>query len=77
MNFFLLWSLESQMPISIIYMKKDGTISKRTIIVRQKSKTQIKAFCFSKQQIRTFLLDSILSCDFVRTNKQNFHFSGR
>ncbi|MGG4110774.1 hypothetical protein ABEV76_08885 [Bacillus subtilis] len=77
MNFYLHRSLESQMPFSIIYMKKDGTISKRTIIVRQKSKTKIKAFCFSKQQIRTFLLDSILSCDFVRTNKQNLYSAGR
>ncbi|MEI1421487.1 WYL domain-containing protein [Bacillus cabrialesii] len=77
MNFFLHRSLESQMPICIIYMKKDGTISKRTIIVRQKSKTQIKAFCLSKQQIRTFLLDSILSCDIVRTNKQNRYLAGR
>ncbi|MFW2108908.1 hypothetical protein [Bacillus spizizenii] len=77
MNFFFHRSLESQIPISIIYMKKDGTISKRTIIVRQKSQTQIKAFCFSKQQIRTFLLDSILSCDFVRTNKQNLYFADR
>ncbi|MDU0153617.1 hypothetical protein [Bacillus cabrialesii] len=77
MNFFLHRSLESQMPICTIYMKKDGTISKRTIIVRQKSKTQIKAFCFSKQQIRTFLLDSILSCDIVRTNKQNRYLTGR
>ncbi|WGD58988.1 hypothetical protein P5664_13120 [Bacillus subtilis] len=75
MNFYLHRSLESQLPISIIYMKKDGTI--RTIIVRQKSKTKIKAFCFSKQQIRTFLLDSILSCDFVRTNKQNLYSAGR
>ncbi|APH68622.1 WYL domain-containing protein [Bacillus spizizenii] len=77
MNFFFHRSLESQIPISIIYMKKDGTISKRTIIVRQKSQTQIKAFCFSKQQIRTFLLDSILSCDFVRTNKQNLYLADR
>ncbi|MCI4137126.1 WYL domain-containing protein [Bacillus vallismortis] len=77
MNFFLHRSLESQIPISIIYMKKDRTISKRTIIVRQKSKTQIKAFCYSKQQIRTFLLDSILSCDFVRTNKQDLYLAGR
>ncbi|NTU26615.1 hypothetical protein HPX95_10530 [Bacillus tequilensis] len=51
-------------------MKKDGTICKRMMMVRQKSKTQIKAFCFSQQQIRTCLLDSVLSCDFVRTNKQ-------
>ncbi|MGG1245752.1 hypothetical protein [Bacillus spizizenii] len=77
MNFFLHRSLESQIPISIIYMKKDGTISKRTIIVRQKKQTLIKAFCFSKQQIRTFLLDSILSCDFVRTNKQNLYLADR
>ncbi|KXJ36458.1 hypothetical protein AX282_04355 [Bacillus spizizenii] len=77
MNFFFHRSLVSQIPISIIYMKKDGTISKRTIIVRQKSQTQIKAFCFSKQQIRTFLLDSILSCDFVRTNKQNLYLADR
>ncbi|MBK4203060.1 hypothetical protein CE489_01360 [Bacillus spizizenii] len=77
MNFFFHRSLESQIPISIIYMKKDGTISKRTIIVRQKSQTQILAFCFSKQQIRTFLLDSILSCDFVRTNKQNLYLADR
>lgn len=76
MNIFLRRSLEDQIPISIIYMKKDGTITKRTIIVRQKSKTQIKAFCFTNHQIRTFLLDSTLSCDFVRTRKQEPRFAG-
>ncbi len=55
MNFYLHRSLESQMPISIIYMKKDGTISKRTIIVRQKSKTKISILFFETTDQNIFI----------------------
>jgi len=35
MNIILRHSLEKQLPIDIIYMKKDGSISKRTIIIKK------------------------------------------
>ncbi|MDJ1631480.1 hypothetical protein QNN00_18345 [Bacillus velezensis] len=35
MNIILRHSLEKQLPIDIIYMKKDGSISKRTIMIKK------------------------------------------
>ncbi|QOQ56653.1 hypothetical protein [Bacillus amyloliquefaciens] len=65
MNMILRHSLEKQLPIDIIYMKKDGSISKRTIIIKKGDERAVEAFCCTKRQMRTFLTESILSCAFA------------
>ncbi|QAR56808.1 hypothetical protein EBA29_01779 [Bacillus velezensis] len=72
MNIILRHSLEKQLPIDIIYMKKDGSISKRTIIVKKGDERAVTAFCCTKRQMRTFLTGSILSCAFASGGGYSF-----
>lgn len=54
-------SKEQQMPIEIIYLSEKWELTQRTVIVNEVREKYIKAFCFSKQQVRIFKLDNILS----------------
>ncbi|MGM0920826.1 MAG: hypothetical protein ACQEWW_06345 [Bacillota bacterium] len=54
-------SKNQQMPIEIIYLSEKGFITQRTIIVNEVKENYIKAFCFTKQQIRLFKTGNILS----------------
>ncbi|MFY0762535.1 hypothetical protein AB1K32_27535 [Metabacillus dongyingensis] len=54
-------SKNQQMPIEIIYLSEKGLITQRTIIVNEVKENYIKAYCFTKQQIRLFKTCSILS----------------
>ncbi|WP_191561665.1 hypothetical protein [Metabacillus idriensis] len=54
-------SKEQQTPVEIIYLSDKGAITHRTVIVNKVKENHIKAFCFSKQQVRIFKLDNILS----------------
>ncbi|MCD7036109.1 hypothetical protein LRR81_17850 [Metabacillus sp. GX 13764] len=66
MNYWLKQSLEKQIPAEIIYQSKNGLISQRRIIVKRIEEDHVIACCLHKKQIRSFLLDSILSAGGVR-----------
>ncbi|HEO8418408.1 WYL domain-containing protein [Niallia sp. FSL W8-0635] len=51
-------------PIEIIYVKKDGSISQRTVLVYGVTPTYIRAYCLRKKQPRIFKVDSILAASF-------------
>jgi predicted DNA-binding transcriptional regulator YafY len=51
-------------PIEIIYMKKDDSISQRTVLVYGVTDTYIKAYCLRKKQPRIFKVESILAASF-------------
>ncbi|MGD6991874.1 hypothetical protein [Sutcliffiella horikoshii] len=55
------WYRNSRTPIEIIYMSKDGSITQRSLLVLDINKNNVTAFCYLRNQKRTFLLDSILS----------------
>ena len=55
-------------PIEIIYMKKDGSISQRIIMVFEINNTYIKAYCSKKKQPRIFKIDSILAVSFAKNS---------
>lgn len=52
-------------PIEIIYMKKDDSISQRTVLVYGVTDTYIKAYCLRKKQPRIFKVESILAASFA------------
>ncbi|MEK4689459.1 MULTISPECIES: hypothetical protein [Bacillus] len=54
-------SLTEKTPLDMIYMKNDGLITKRSIIVRQINQSYIRAYCFSSRQIKTFTIENILA----------------
>lgn len=54
-------SLNEKSTLDMIYIKSDGTISKRAIIVHQIKNQYIRAFCFKSRQTKTFRMDNILA----------------
>jgi len=54
-------SEENNTPLEIIYLKGNGEISYRIIIVKKLHPNHIQAFCCQKHQYRTFKIDRILS----------------
>lgn len=69
MTYLLKSSLSSGKPIDIIYMKQDGTFSKRTIIVKNIQPNYIIAFCLNGKKPRTFKIESILSAAKVKPHR--------
>ncbi|MGC8229381.1 hypothetical protein ACP2W0_10285 [Pseudobacillus badius] len=61
MNAFLLRSQREELPLVIMYQAQDGTITKRTIIVKSLSSSAVYAYCFYRKQNRRFLLSNILA----------------
>ncbi|MCU9612410.1 hypothetical protein OEV98_02390 [Caldibacillus lycopersici] len=64
----LLKSAQQQIPLEMIYESKHGNISKRVIYVKKISSTHMYAYCLTKKQYRSFLIDQILAIQ--PTNKQ-------
>ena len=46
--------------LEVMYMSKDGSISKRRIKVLQVGETSFRAYCFLRKFKRTFLIDNVL-----------------
>nr|WGD69621.1 hypothetical protein P5630_04395 [Bacillus subtilis] len=54
-------SLTEKTVLEMIYMRNDGFISKRSIIVRQINQSYIRAYCFTSRQTKTFTIENILA----------------
>ncbi|MCY7887460.1 hypothetical protein MOA93_20595 [Bacillus spizizenii] len=54
-------SLTEKTALDMIYMKNDGLITKRSIIVRQIKQSYIRAYCFTSRQTKTFTIENILA----------------
>jgi len=70
MHKFLLKSSLKKTPIRIIYESKNGTFSKRTILVKKLNNTHIFAFDLEKQEYRTFIKEQILAVEPIRKNQR-------
>ncbi|OAS86672.1 hypothetical protein A6K24_03935 [Metabacillus litoralis] len=66
---YLNLSLENQVPIEIIYLSKCGEFSQRKVLVRRISKEKVVAYCYLRNQIRSFSLDQILSASWSKKIK--------
>ncbi|MGG4488698.1 hypothetical protein [Metabacillus idriensis] len=64
-------SKNQQMPIEMIYLSEKGLLTQRMILVNEINEHYIKAYCFSKQQIRIFKKGNILSAA-IQKRKRNF-----
>ncbi|MEV9639449.1 transcriptional regulator [Mammaliicoccus sciuri] len=47
--------------LEVMYMAKDGSISKRRIQVLQVGENSFRAYCFLRNSKRTFLIDNVLA----------------
>lgn len=66
MKKLLIDSALNNRPIEIIYLAKDGKVTKRMISVRKMNQNKILAFCHTKRQFRTFFIKNILAAQYVR-----------
>lgn len=57
----LIQSIERNQTLDMIYMAKNGEISKRRIKVLQVGGTSFKAYCFLRKTERTFRIDYVLA----------------
>ena len=73
MKHLLKRSFEESFPIEIIYQSKDQQITKRTILVKAINETYIKAYCFSKKQVRIFRINSILAAATERKKRELYY----
>ncbi|WP_224428482.1 WYL domain-containing protein [Cytobacillus oceanisediminis] len=60
-------------PIEIIYIKKDNSVSQRSILINRVTETYIKAYCLAKKQPRIFKVDSILAASFKKEQEELLH----
>jgi predicted DNA-binding transcriptional regulator YafY len=63
---FLKLSIENQVPIEIIYLSKCGTFSQRKVKVKKLTTEKIVAYCYLRNQIRSFSLDRVLSASWSK-----------
>ncbi|QNK89462.1 transcriptional regulator [Sporosarcina sp. resist] len=57
----LVKSLEYNESLDMMYIAKDGSISKRRISVLQVGEASFRAFCFLRKSRRTFTIDNVLA----------------
>ncbi|WP_144502886.1 WYL domain-containing protein [Bacillus pumilus] len=73
MNYLLKQSLQQQILIEMIYMKKNGECTKRKIIVQRQTDQLIQAYCLSKKTMRTFRKDCILALAPIKLTRSSAH----
>lgn len=57
----LVKAMQRNQIVNMMYMAKDGTVSKRRIKIIKVVGDTFHAYCFTKQAKRTFLIGSILA----------------
>lgn len=62
-------SLTEKTALDMIYMRNDGLITKRSIIVRQINQSYIRAYCFTSRQTKTFTIENILAVSPATTKR--------
>lgn len=73
MNRLLQQSFKESTAVEIIYQSKDNTFTQRTILVKDINQKYLKAFCFTKRQLRIFKVDSILAVSPVKVKKDRYY----
>ncbi|MGE7129555.1 transcriptional regulator [Lysinibacillus xylanilyticus] len=57
----LIKAMQRNQFLNMMYMDKDGNVSKRRIKVIKIVGDSFQAFCFTRQAKRTFMIDSVLA----------------
>ncbi|KAA0944142.1 transcriptional regulator [Sporosarcina sp. ANT_H38] len=57
----LVKSAEYNQVLIMMYLAKDGSISKRRINVLQIGEASFRAYCFLRKSKRTFIIDNVLA----------------
>lgn len=63
-------SLEDHVPLEMIYLSDRNVLTHRKIVVKEIHSLYIKAYCYTRRQIRTFRRDQILSITIARQTRK-------
>lgn len=66
----LIKALQHQLLLDMIYIAKDGKMSKRRVKLIKIAGETVQAYCFTKQAKRTFIIENILA---IAPSKQKGH----
>ncbi|WP_040204573.1 hypothetical protein [Neobacillus jeddahensis] len=61
MDGLLIRSIEENLPLEMIYLAENHELSQRKLIVKEVTDDYIRAYCFTRKQMRTFKRENILS----------------
>ena len=57
----LIKAMKRNQFLNMVYMAKDGNVSKRRIKIIKIAGNSFQAYCFTRQAKRTFMIDSVLA----------------
>lgn len=57
----LIKAMQHNQFLNMMYMSKDGTVSKRRIKIIKIAGDSFQAYCYKRQAKRTFMIDSVLA----------------
>lgn len=57
----LIKAMQRNQVVNMMYIAKDGTITKRRVQVINIFGESFQAYCFTRQSKRTFMIDSVLA----------------
>lgn len=57
----LIKAMQRNQLLNMMYIAKDGTVSKRSIKIIKIVGNSFQAYCFTRQAKRTFMIDSVLA----------------
>lgn len=57
----LMKAFKNQQIVQMIYVAKDGTITKRKVKIVKLFGDKVQAYCFTRNAKRTFIIDHILA----------------
>lgn len=57
----LIKAMQRNQFLNMMYMAKDGKVSKRRIKIIKIAGDSFQAYCFTRQAKRTFMIDSVLA----------------
>ncbi|PAD22005.1 WYL domain-containing protein [Terribacillus saccharophilus] len=50
-----------EQQVTMIYMAKDGSLTKRQVMIERINDESVTGYCFLRKQLRTFRVDRILA----------------
>ncbi|NYV66194.1 hypothetical protein HYI36_13055 [Bacillus sp. Gen3] len=70
MNGLLLRAVETHEKLEMIYLSNKGEITQRIIRVEKVGDQSLRAYCYSRKQVRTFKLSNILSIALLKMHRR-------
>lgn len=64
-------SIKQNQLVNMVYMSKKGQITQRKIKALKMNEEQLHAFCFLRQDKRTFNINNILALEPIYTTRRN------